>query len=55
MPNFVLFVLLCDGPSFSYNELTLLNNELMTLQRELVKRTIDLEKLNEQKNEFIAA
>ncbi len=42
-----------DVESERYNELTLLNNELMTLQRELVKRTIDLEKLNEQKNEFI--
>ncbi len=36
-----------------YDELALMNNELMTLQRELVKRTIELEKLNEQKNEFI--
>ncbi len=36
-----------------YQELTLLNSELMTLQRELLKRTIELEKSNEQKNEFI--
>jgi signal transduction histidine kinase len=36
-----------------YDELTLLNSELMTLQRELVKRTIELERSNEQKNEFI--
>jgi signal transduction histidine kinase len=42
-----------DAHSDRYHELTLLNNELMTLQRELVKRTVDLEKLNEQKNEFI--
>jgi signal transduction histidine kinase len=52
-----------DGNSYSdrltdvyneyYHELTLLNNELITLQRELVKRTVDLEKLNEEKNEFI--
>lgn len=42
-----------DGDSQRYHELTLLNNELMTLQRELVKRTIDLEKVSEQKNEFI--
>ena len=36
-----------------YHELTLLNNELITLQRELVKRTVELETLNEEKNEFI--
>lgn len=42
-----------DVDTERYLELTLMNNELMTLQRELIKRTIDLEKLNEQKNEFI--
>jgi len=52
-----------DGNSYSdgftdvyheyYHELTLLNNELITLQRELVKRTVELEKLNEEKNEFV--
>ncbi len=44
---------LADVDTERYLELTLLNNELMTLQRELVKRTIDLENLNEEKNEFI--
>lgn len=44
---------LADGDSLRYQELTLLNNELVTLQRELVKRTIELETSNDQKNEFI--
>jgi len=36
-----------------YNELARLNNELVTAQRELIKRNIELERLNELKNEFI--
>ncbi len=44
---------LADIDTERYLELTLMNNELMTLQRELIKRTIELEKLNEEKNEFI--
>lgn len=42
-----------DGDSDLYNDLTRLNNELMTLQRDLVRRTVELERLNEQKNEFV--
>lgn len=42
-----------DVDTERYYELTRLNNELITLQRELVKRTIELETLNEEKNEFI--
>lgn len=42
-----------DGDTEPYYELTLLNNELTTLQRELVKQTIKLETLNEEKNEFL--
>lgn len=44
---------LTDVYNEHYHELTLLNNELITLQRELVKRTVELERLNEEKNEFI--
>jgi signal transduction histidine kinase len=44
---------LADVDSDRYDELALMNNELITLQRELVKRTIELENSNEQKNEFI--
>ena len=36
-----------------YDELTRLNNELVTTQRELVKRNVELERLNKLKNEFI--
>jgi signal transduction histidine kinase len=42
-----------DGDSELYNELARLNNELVTAQRELIKRNIELERLNELKNEFI--
>lgn len=36
-----------------YNELARLNNELITTQRELIKRNVELERLNEVKNQFI--
>lgn len=36
-----------------YNELARLNNELVTAQRELIKRNLDLERLHDTKNEFI--
>ncbi len=36
-----------------YDELSRLNNELATMQRELTKKNIELGKLNEQKNQFI--
>jgi signal transduction histidine kinase len=36
-----------------YDELSRLNNELVTLQRELAKTNIELEKLIEQKDEFL--
>jgi two-component system, OmpR family, sensor kinase len=36
-----------------YNDLSRLNNELMTMQRELIKRTVELEKLYEEKNQFV--
>ena len=42
-----------DGDSELYNELARLNNELVTAQREVIKRNIELERLNELKNEFI--
>lgn len=42
-----------DGDSELYNELARLNNELVTAQRELIKRNIELERLHELKNEFI--
>lgn len=42
-----------DGDSDLYNELARLNNELVTAQRELIKRNIELERLHELKNEFI--
>lgn len=42
-----------DGDSELYNELACLNNELVTAQRELIKRNIELERLHELKNEFI--
>jgi two-component system, OmpR family, sensor kinase len=42
-----------DGDTELYNELARLNNELVTAQRELIKRNIELERLNEVKNQFI--
>ena len=42
-----------DRDSELYDELSRLNNELVTAQRELVKRNVELEKLNEIKNQFI--
>lgn len=42
-----------DGDSELYNELARLNNELVTAQRELIKRNVELERLNEVKNQFI--
>ncbi len=36
-----------------YNDLTMLNNELITVQRELTKKNIDLERMNEFKNRFL--
>lgn len=36
-----------------YDEFTRLNNELVTAQRELIKRNIELERLNELKNQFV--
>lgn len=36
-----------------YNETSRLNNELVTLQRELAKKTAELERLNTQKNQFL--
>jgi signal transduction histidine kinase len=41
------------GDTELYDELARLNNELVTMQRELIKRNIELEKLNDLKNEFI--
>jgi signal transduction histidine kinase len=42
-----------DDDAELYNELARLNNDLVTVQRELIKRNIELERLNEVKNEFI--
>lgn len=36
-----------------YDELSRLNNELSNLQRELTKKTVALEKLNDEKNRFL--
>lgn len=36
-----------------YDELSRLNNELATVQRELAKKNAELERLNEQKNQFL--
>ena len=44
---------LFDGDAELYNELARLNNELVTAQREVIKRNIELERLNEVKNQFI--
>lgn len=41
------------GDTELYDELTRLNNELVTMQRELIRRNVELEKLNDLKNEFI--
>lgn len=37
-----------------YNELSKLNNELITLQRELAKKNMELQRLDELKNQFLA-
>jgi signal transduction histidine kinase len=42
-----------DGDTELYNELARLNNELVTAQREVIKRNIELERLNEVKNQLI--
>jgi signal transduction histidine kinase len=39
--------------SLTLDDLSQLNNELVTIRRELAKRTAELEKLNEQKNQFL--
>lgn len=44
-----------DRDSELYDELTRLNNELVTAQRELAKQNAELERLNEIKNQFIGA
>ena len=36
-----------------YDELSRLNNELIDLQRELAKKNVELERLNQQKNQFL--
>lgn len=42
------------GPDlFFYDELTRLNNELANAQREVIKKNIELEELNNQKNQLI--
>lgn len=41
------------GDTDLYNELARVNNELVTAQRELIKRNAELERLNEFKNEFV--
>ncbi len=38
---------------FFYDELTRLNNELANAQREVIKKNIELEELNDQKNQLI--
>lgn len=43
-----------SGPDlFFYDELTRLNNELANAQREVIKKNIELEELNDQKNQLI--
>lgn len=44
-----------DRDSELYDELTRLNNELVTAQRELAKRNVELERLSEIKNQYIGA
>jgi two-component system, OmpR family, sensor kinase len=39
--------------SFLYEDLSRVNNELATLQRELTRKNAELEKVNEQKNRFL--
>lgn len=39
--------------SHLYEDLSRVNNELATLQREMVRKNVELEKLNEQKNRFL--
>ena len=36
-----------------YNDLSRVNNELANLQREMVKKNVELERLNEEKNRFL--
>lgn len=43
----------CEPAPDVYDELTRLNNEMANLQRELVKKNAELERLNEQKNQFL--
>jgi signal transduction histidine kinase len=42
-----------ERDSVLYDELSRLNNELANLQRQLAKQNVELERLNEQKNEFL--
>lgn len=42
-----------DADGDSYDELTRLNNDLATAQRELAKKNVELARLNEQKNQFL--
>lgn len=42
-----------EQSSVHYDELSRLNNELVNLQRELAKRNVELERLNELKNQFL--
>ncbi|NLE44806.1 MAG: HAMP domain-containing histidine kinase [Chloroflexi bacterium] len=42
-----------ERDSHFYNELTRLNNELGTLQRELARKNVELERLDELKNQFL--
>jgi two-component system, OmpR family, sensor kinase len=44
---------LAERDSFHYDELSRLNNELATAQRELTKKNFELARLNEQKNQFL--
>jgi signal transduction histidine kinase len=42
-----------DAEGELYDELSRLNNELVTAQRELIKRNVEMERLNEIQNRFI--
>ncbi len=42
-----------EKDSALYDEISRLNNELVTLQRELAKQNVELEKLNQLKNQFL--
>jgi two-component system, OmpR family, sensor kinase len=44
---------LAERDNFHYDELSRLNNELATAQRELAKKNFELARLNEQKNQFL--